>query len=242
MTWQPFSLHFKQIYAGGARYLDRCGELMVAAEEKLDLMPDEAKPIGCKMSLPEESLNVILDSVALAVVQEFHKDDGALFINVCQALADLVQELFRPRNVESNGFASKDVWAFSTAAKAAEATLRLGDELPTSLSRVVEMPASEGSFNYHFQAGSMDLNTKIHPATLETVTLQRHTSPPRATASQRRRAERLNRRSDRTDTSVQHVVMMELDLIEFDPPMAPLAKHYDLLRQKGKALQTRVLL
>jgi hypothetical protein len=240
MNWEPFSLHFKQIYDGGHRYLDRCGELMVAAEEKLNLMPDEAKPTGCKMSLPESGFTVVLDPVELAVTQEFCRDDGVEFIGLCQSMADLVREIFQPRHVESNGFASKAYCPFATSERAMAASLHLGNGLAADLSRVVDMPASQGNFDCHFEAGSLDLHVQVHPVTFQSMTVQRYTPAPRATATQRRRLERLNQKADRLNTSLQHGIMMEIDLIEFNPPAQPLAKHFELLRQKEKALQSRI--
>jgi hypothetical protein len=239
MNWQPFSLHFKQSYDGGHRYLDRCGEFMVIAEETLNLMPDDAKPTGCKMSLPESGLAVVLDSAELAVTQEFYRDDGVEFLDLCQSLADLVREMFRPRHVESNGFASKAYCAFPTPEGAMAASLQIGSVLPADLSRVVDMPARQGNIDYYFEAGSLDLHLQIHPVTFQSMTVQRFTPPPKSTERQKRRYERLNKKADRLDSSLRHGLVMELDLIEFNPPNDPLARHFALLRQKGEALESR---
>ena len=52
MTWQTFSLHFKQTYEGGYRYLDRCGEFISEAVERLDFIPEDAKPTAAKLRTP----------------------------------------------------------------------------------------------------------------------------------------------------------------------------------------------
>lgn len=115
MGWKPFSLHFKQVYDGGYRYLDRCGELMLAAEDQLLLMPEDVSPSGCKMTLPETGISVTVGTSELAVAQEFAKDDGGEFLDLCEALERLVLEMFTPRHVESNGFASKSYWSMGPA-------------------------------------------------------------------------------------------------------------------------------
>lgn len=39
MSWQTLSLHFKQQYDGAFRYLDRCGEFMLAAVDEMNFLP-----------------------------------------------------------------------------------------------------------------------------------------------------------------------------------------------------------
>jgi len=239
MRWEPFSIHFKQVYDGGHRYLDRCGELMFRAEERLKLMPEEVKPSGCKMSLPESGFTVLMDSSELAVVQEFQRDDGTEFVNLCQTLADMVAELFQPRHVESNGFASKSYWAFGTSDGAMVASLKLGKGLPAELARTVDMPARQENIDCHFESGSMDLHVQVHPVTFQSMTVQRYTPAPRATGAHKRRLERLNRKADRLNTTLQQGLLMDVDLIEFNPPAGPLAKHFKALTTKEAALQAR---
>jgi hypothetical protein len=54
MPWKTLSLHFKQTYDGGYRYLDKCGEFMLAAAEALNVIPGDIKPSGAKMEIPEK--------------------------------------------------------------------------------------------------------------------------------------------------------------------------------------------
>jgi hypothetical protein len=71
------------------------------------------------------------------------------------------------------------------------------------------------------------------------MTVQKFTPPPLATAAHRRRLERLNQKAERMNTSLRQGIMMELDLIEFDPPVCPLSGHFEQLRKKEQALQAR---
>ncbi len=79
MTWQPLSLHFKQTYDGAYRYLDRCGEFILAAVEKMNFMPGDPKPTGAKLDIPEHGLTATIDCLELAVVQELPDDKGEFF-------------------------------------------------------------------------------------------------------------------------------------------------------------------
>ena len=57
MSWQTLSFHFKQQYDGAFRYLDRCGEFMLAAVEQMNFLPGDPKPIGAKLEIPERGLS-----------------------------------------------------------------------------------------------------------------------------------------------------------------------------------------
>ena len=239
MSWEPFSLHFKQAYDGGYRYLDRCGQLMLRAEEVLHLMPEDANPNGCKMALPESGITVGLGPSELAVTQEFASDCGAKFIDVCEVMSKLALELFEPRSVESNGLASKTYWGTGSSDAALAASLQMVGVGPAELAGVVDMPARQGRVDCHFAAGSMDLHFQVYPVTFQSLTVQRFTAPPLATAAHRRRVERLNQRADRIDPSLRQGIMMELDLIEFEPPAGPLVKLFEELQRKERGLQER---
>lgn len=241
MNWKPFSVHFRQVYDGGYLYLDRCGQLMMIAEERLHLMPEEVNPSGCKMVLPESGITVALGTTELAVTQEFYDDDGAEFINLCQVMTDLVHASFEPRHVESNGFASKTHWATGSSDAALAASLKMGNGLSAELARDVDMPARREDIDCHFAAGSMDLHFQIRPVTFQSMTVQKYNASPLSTGANRRRLDRLNRRADRMDTSLGQGIMMDLDLIEFDPPAGPLKKHFEQLKRKEKNLQARFI-
>ncbi len=242
MGWKPISLHFKQVYTGAYRYLDRCGEFMLAAEDKLRLMPEEAKPSGCKMVHPENGIVVTLDTIELSVAQEFHSDGGSMFVEICQSLAGMVEEFFTPRNVESNGFASKTHWAQSSSDQAMAASLKLPKGIAVDLAREVEMPARQENINCRFASGSMELRVEVKPMTFQSFSYQRFTPPHRSTPTQLQRMERLNRKADRMDTTLGHGLMMELDLIEYEPPPAPLSHHFEQLLKKESSLQKRFIL
>ncbi len=239
MNWKPFSLHFKQSYNGGYRYLDQCGWFMVMAEDKLGMMPEDAKPDGCKMTLPESGISLMLDTTCLAVAQEVPLDNGNDFIELCKEAADLAQEALKPRGIESNGFASKTYWAMESIQKSQETSLRLGNGFSVDLAKCVDMPARQQIIDCQFRAGSKNLRLNIHPVTFNSLTVRRFNASPLATNAQKQRYERLNKKADRVDTSLNQAIMMELDLVEFDPPENSLTKHFELLLSKQQRLHER---
>jgi len=89
MAWQTLSLHFKQTYEGGYRYLDKCGEFMIAASDKLKFIPGDAKPTGAKMEIPEYGVNMACDANSLAVSQELPPEDDEFFVGVCSGSVEL---------------------------------------------------------------------------------------------------------------------------------------------------------
>jgi len=239
MSWRPFSLHFKQVYDGGYRYLDRCGDFMIAAERELSLMSEDAKPTGAKLALPEKGVGVTLDSTELTVVQELHHDRGVEFIEICSGLVRLVEEFFQPSTVESNGFASKTFQPMPSSDAALEASLKSGSGLAADLAKLVNMPARQDAVDCHFAAGNSDLHLRVRAVTFNSITVQRYAAGPRATAAQRRRIERLNQKAERLDRALSHAVMMEVDLIEFQPPPKPLEEHFLRVMDTEKKLQKR---
>src|SRR5437667_9151655 len=102
VPWQPFSFHFKQIYDEGYRYLDKCGEFMIEAINKLDFIPGEVQVIGAKLEKPELGIKASVDSNELTLVQE-QPTDGKEFFVACEDLSRLANELFQPKRVWSNG-------------------------------------------------------------------------------------------------------------------------------------------
>src|SRR2546426_11487522 len=103
MSWRTLSRHFKQQYDGAFRYLDRCGEFMLAAVEKLNFQPGDAKPIGAKLEIPEHGLVATVDTLELVVVQELPEDEE-FFLKTCLGLSELVNEHFKPNRITRNGF------------------------------------------------------------------------------------------------------------------------------------------
>lgn len=237
MNWKPFSLHFKQQFEGGYRYLDKCGDFLLAAEQDLGFLLDDATPSGAKISIPEEGISAAADTRKITVFQEFCSDDGQGFLSVCQKLSTLYQEIFAPRTIESTGFASKSVCSFDSAADALKTSLRLGDPFHEQLARMIEMPALEKRLDMHFSAGSSDLHVLLHPLTCQSIPVQQRNEGPRLTKSEMRRIERLNRRTEKVNPRLSHVMMLELDLIEFDPPPNSLGQHFENLKKKERILR-----
>jgi len=105
MPWQTLSLHFKQTYEGGYRYFDNCGEFMIWAVEKLNVISSEIKPTGAKMEIPERGVNATCDANSLVVVQELPlAGDESYFVNLCKEFADLANFHFEPTKIVRNGF------------------------------------------------------------------------------------------------------------------------------------------
>lgn len=96
MSWQSFSLHFRQHYEGGYRYLDKCGEFMLTAVEDCNFIAGEIKPTGAKIEMPERSLVATVDTQELTVRQDLPDDKDDFFFHRCEELVALVQTHFKP--------------------------------------------------------------------------------------------------------------------------------------------------
>ena len=236
MDWQPFSLHFKQMYAGGYRYLGKAGELMLRAEAELNLMPQETKPSGTRMEMPEEGLLAVVDTTEIQVTQEIVKDGGEVFLRTCQALASLVVEIFAPTRIQSNGFASKSFWRATSVEQARQMSLQFADTGLGETAKNLGMVPCESILDRRFTSGSYELRVRVLPVTFESIKFQRVNAGARASAETVKRIERLQKKAERVGAIDPHALMLEVDLVEFDPPAGSLGVHFAQLRKHEQYL------
>src|SRR5437667_6436659 len=226
MSWQTFSLHFKQTYEGGYRYLDRCGEFMLEAVERLDFIPGEIKPTGARLEIPEKGIVATVDTQELTLRQDLPEDDGTLFFNTSEQLAGIAVKHFAPKQIQKNGFANKLYWRMPSSEAALKASLVLGDKFHLELGNLIGMVPTRKGWDCYFNSGSIDCHVVVQPVTFEKVTVHKHTADFQASRLQRRRVERLNLNTQRFQGDFSHALMLELDLVEFDPPEQSLPKHF----------------
>jgi hypothetical protein len=238
VSWQTLSFHFKQVYEEGYRYLDKCGEFMVRAVDEMDFVPGEIQITSAQLQQPEAGIKAAVNSSDLTVAQE-QPGDGKDFFRACDGLARLAVELFRPRGVWSNGFMCRIYWPFNSPEAALRASLVVGDEYQVTLERTFGMKASHKHLDYHFAAGSYEFRVNIQPVTFNQVTVARFNPQFRSSPEQRRRIERLNKQAERLEGGVAHALMLDLDLIEYEPPERPdLERHFEqLLKAKKSAIE-----
>ncbi len=231
MSWQPFSLHFKQVYEEGFRYLDRCGEFMVHCVEDMNFISGEIQVTGAKIEKPELGIKAAVDSTDLTVTQE-QPDDGDDFFEACEGLSKLATELFQPKGIWSNGFAYKAYWSLPSPEAALKASLTLGEKYETELGKMFGMVPSHKHMDYFFAGGSFELRVNLQPVTFERVGIARFNADFRASPQRKEQIIRLNKKADRIKTGVAHALMLELDLVEHEPPLPQtLRKHFDQLRK-----------
>ena len=102
INWNKYHHIFKQSYSGGYRYLDKCGEFLVVAENEYDFIPGEIIPTGGKLSFPDAGIEINVNAKELQVVQEFPLDDGNIFWEKTMILLDLICKFFSPESIERN--------------------------------------------------------------------------------------------------------------------------------------------
>lgn len=229
MSWQPFSFHFKQVYEGGFRYLDKCGEFMVHAVEKMGFLPGDTLVTGAKLEKPEAGIKAEVDTASLVLSQE-QPEGGEEFFVACQMLSDLATGLFKPKAVWSNGFAYKTYWAFSSPEAALKASLTLGEKYQDELAKSFGMVPSHKHLDYSFAAGSSELQVSIQPVTFERVAVSHYNPDFRSSPGRKEQIKRLNQRADRIKGGVAHALMLHLDMVEHEPPPPPgMRRHFDQL-------------
>jgi len=211
---------------------------MVRAVDQMDFVPGEIQITSAQLQKPEAGIKAAVNSSDLTVAQE-QPGDGRDFFGACDGLARLAMELFRPRGVWSNGFMCRIYWPFNSPESALRASLVVGDEYQVTLERTFGMKASHKHLDYHFAAGSYEFRVNIEPVTFNQVTVARFNPQFRSSPQQRRRIERLNKQAERLKGGVAHALMLNLDLIEYEPPEPPdLERHFEqLLKAKKSAIE-----
>ena len=242
MSWNRLSFHFKQTHAGGYRYLDRCGEFMVEAVEKFRFIPGEIKVTGARLEIPEEGITADADPQGLNLTQEFPKDDGTMFLSLAEGLAKLTSEFFTPKAVMTRGLAVKSYWPMKSEEAVLKASLNLGGSYHSQLGKSVGMVPSRKNIDLNFTSGSLDFHVMVHPVSFEKVSVQRFNPGFDVTPEHKERLARLNRKADRIDLKSPYAIMMELDLIESDPPVELLAKHFDQLKKQEAILMEELVI
>lgn len=206
---------------------------MVRAVTEFDFLAGDIQVIGAKLEKPEVGIRASVDTNQLTVMQE-QPLDGDDFFEACQNLSSIAIKEFQPTKVASNGFAQKLYWPFPSPEAALKASLTLADGQQAELSKELGMQISHKHLEYHFKSGSHELAVVIQPVTFERLARTHYNADFRSSTEQRRRIERLNKRSDRVTDGAAHALMMDLDLIEYNPPSGSLRKHYDWLMQLRK--------
>lgn len=233
MEWQTYTLHFRQLFSNGFRYLDCCGEFMIAAVETYDLMPGDATPAGGNLTLPEKGIRAAVDSVHLEVNHETPIDTET-FLKISVGLANLAQKHFGPFKIETNLFEIRMLVPMSTAAAAEEAMLTLGsfpDE--PALAKKLDMTLKTRQWHTIFESGSQRLRIAVHPIAFEAVRIHRYNPVLGATPSQARRAKRLTAGAERIPAYAPYAVFLDVNLTEKEPALSSEEKLFNMLMQKA---------
>jgi hypothetical protein len=240
MAWQTLSLHFKQTYDGGYRYLDKCGEFMVDATQKLNFVAGEPKPTGAKMEIPEKGISANCDANNLTIFQEVPDGDLSNFVSICSETSALALKHFEPLSILKNGFALKEYWAFSKSDEMFAAILNLGGNYQGEIAKVVGMVPEYKKLDFWFTSGSKEFHMVVQPTTFEKTLLSKHNVGAQANRLEKSRVDRRNQFAERINKSfvVSHALLLELDLMENNPPSDfSLEKHFAELKQKSDELK-----
>ena len=196
----------------------------------MNFLPGDTKPVGAKLEIPERGLTAGVDTLELAAAQEMPGSDDKFFVDTCVGLAALVEKHFQPKRIIRNGFACKSYWPMTNADALLATSLQFGGTAHTELGKVLGMVPAHKRLDFNFSSGSMDLHVQLHPVTFEKVSVNRHNPNFKASSTQKERVERLNQFADRFNIQLSHALMLEVDLMEVDPPQRSLEQHFNELK------------
>jgi hypothetical protein len=235
LAWTQFSLHFRQLYEGGYRYLDRCGQFIFTAESELGFIPLETLPTGAKLEIPEDGITAEVDSNEIRILQELPTDGGERFASNCLELTTWANTIFEPRRISRNGIASKWVIPFATEEAAQEATLVLTEGLNPKLAELTNMIPSSVGFSQTFTSGSLEMIVAINVGAYH-FTKRSQTYSHRDSPEKRNNVLRQNMRVNRILGDFNHVLAIDIDLMEYDPPDSAVQSHFAEFKSREVAL------
>ena len=223
MNWIDFNFSFRQQYDGGYRYLDKCGEFLIEAEAKHGFMLNDIKPAGGSLQLPEESIDVQVDSAALNISQENPKFETLL--DKAKILTDLVLRHFGPVNIEMNVVNLKSYWPIHSIDELAK-TLKVSkmffkkEEKPDFdiLADAVGMIPAYRNDSFAFKSGSKDLIVNLSTFTFTSTQKKNFNAVFNSTEREQKRISRINARTARFVEPPPYGFMLEVVLREVKPP------------------------
>ncbi|MFA6566612.1 MAG: hypothetical protein WCS96_00220 [Victivallales bacterium] len=223
MNWIDFNFSFRQQYDRGYRYLDRFGEFLVEAETNHGFMPNDIKPIGGNLQLPEECIDVQIDSASLNVSQENPKLE--ILLDKTKILTDLVLKYFEPVNIEMNVVNLKSYWPIHSIDELAK-TLKVSEmffkkeEKPDFdvLADAIGMIPVYRNDSFAFKSGSKDLVVNLNTFTFTSTQKKNFNAVINSTEREQKRISRINARTARFVEPPPYGFMLEIVLREEKPP------------------------
>lgn len=231
--WNLLSLHFRHQYERGYRYLDHCGEFMVAMEEQFDFIGQEAQPSGAQMIQPDLGLKLALDTNGLAMSQNLPSDEGEQFLHYVLGATKLACEFVQPGAIFYAGFAAKHYHLCGNESQALAASLEFYPAGAEALADKLGMTPKNQTVSYLLESGSYDLQVDSMPISFNSVKRETARNPGfHATDLQRRQAERFNAREDLRNPPGGFALGLNADLREWNPPQDGLEAQFAELRKQ----------
>ncbi len=200
-------------------------------------MPGDTKPAGAKMEIPERGIKSTVDAAEIFLLQELPSEGDADFLSICMSVSRLASKHFQPTRITSNGFAWRAFWPLQTADAALAASLHFADEKQLQLGKLLGMVPRDKRLDFNFSSGSMVFHVVLEAITFEKIAVNRHNASFSASTAQKERVARLNKSAERFSVHLSHALMLDLDLIEADPPQDSLKTHFEQLSRYAASLK-----
>ena len=233
MSWQPYTLFFRQTFENGYRYLDRCGEFIQAAVSDFGFLVSEVKPTGARLAIPEDGIKASVDANSLEVRQEAPISDPHRFLELSITFADLAEKMFGPLMLSENLFQSSWYLERTDPEHALKSTIALPVDPKNEYGDAFGMIPEQKHFDTTFRSGSRLLQIQIQPVTFDSVTIQRKNPAINSNSSAKNRARRLTMQAERIPKFPAYCVMLEATVAEEEPPgLTALEDQFEMLVSK----------
>lgn len=218
MDWKNYNFVFTQSYASGYRYLDRCGEFLVVAEDKYDFIPGEIAPTGGKLSFPDAGIDVNVNAKEFQIVQRLTLDDGQIFWEKTSILLDLIFELFSPKSIERNTVSLLSFIPFMSEEDVFKKSKTFSSDFSQGVGKDIGMELEHQDLNYTYSSGSRLCQITLKPITFTSRNMKEYNPVFYSTPKEKKRVERHNKNTSRMGKLDPYGLMLETVLKEVNPP------------------------
>ena len=224
--WTVGGRFFKQSYEGGYRYLDKCGEFMLLAEDRFDFIPNEdVRPTGCTMYLPEAGVEMQLNTVELTLRQMGPGHDEAAFLKLVSEVPSEVKSVIAPKTIIRNGIAVSLFKRLSEEESFKQARGTWG-EFEFQIADKIGMNPEFKNIDLVFTSGSYRVNIKLHPSSIRSPSTSIQVAQFQDSRTKREHIQRRNEMNRRSHIEAGHGLVCDIDLMEEMPPVDSLEKHW----------------
>jgi hypothetical protein len=209
-------IQFEQVFDGGYRYLDRCGEFMETVRKELNFMHVSVNPAGCDMESTDSSIR-LQASIDHVLVTSTEPNRGPALVKVADFSCITAARLFQPFNVEHNRVTLSSVITTNTLEESFGLSVSLFPSLSAELSGFLDLPPLNQDLNVAFESGSHRVHVHLYPVAVDVTSQERRLPALGYPKAQGQHLLRKAKKLEQTALRPTYALNLEISVVESDP-------------------------